>query len=112
MLKTLNTSPPALSVPNALKAKGRFSSYMRAKIICLLNQSNDMMLGYVPKWVQIMAVITKSGVHGKIFSTCKRWKPLEEFPTDPTHGKTPGGRHCRCKSCHRIAYHATKHKAV
>ena len=24
------------------------------------------------------------------------WKALEEFPTDPTHGPSQGGRHWRC----------------
>ncbi len=48
-----------------------------------------------------MAIIMREGVRGKICSTCKQWKPLDDFPTDPTHGKSQGGRHCRCKSCHR-----------
>jgi hypothetical protein len=35
-------------------------------------------------------------------------KPLTDFPTDPTHGQTQGGRHCRCRACHRAAYHQKK----
>lgn len=49
-----------------------------------------------------MAVITKNGVDGKVCSTCHVWKPLAEFPTDPTHGQSQGARHCRCKACHRL----------
>ncbi len=49
-----------------------------------------------------MAIIRNNGVDGKVCSTCKSWKPLSEFPTDPTHGPLQGGRHCRCKECHRI----------
>jgi hypothetical protein len=44
-----------------------------------------------------MAVTVRDGVRGKICSTCKQWKPLDDFPTDPAHGKSQGGRHCRCK---------------
>ena len=53
-----------------------------------------------------MAVITRDGVEGKGCSNpeCRKWKPLSDFPTDPTHGPTQGGRHCRCKECHREAY--------
>ena len=42
---------------------------------------------------------TINGVQGKVCSTCKEWKPLGEFPTDPTHRPSQGGRHCRCKEC-------------
>jgi hypothetical protein len=48
-----------------------------------------------------MAIERYNGVEGKICSTCDEWKPLEDFPTDPTHGPSQGGRHCRCKACHR-----------
>jgi len=44
---------------------------------------------------------TRDGIAGKVCSTCKAWKPLEQFPTDPTHPPSQGGRHCRCKECHR-----------
>jgi hypothetical protein len=46
---------------------------------------------------------TKNGVQGKVCSTCHQWKPLGEFSTDPTHPPTQGGRHCRCRECHRKA---------
>ena len=46
-----------------------------------------------------MAVLVRNGVPGKFCSTCKEWKPLTEFPTDPTHPPSQGGRHCRCKAC-------------
>jgi hypothetical protein len=48
-----------------------------------------------------MAIITKNGVRGKICSTCRKWKPLIDFSTDPTKGPSQGGRHCRCRACHR-----------
>ena len=48
-----------------------------------------------------MAIIVKNGIEGKRCSKCHQWKALEEFPTDPTHGPSQGGRHCRCKECHR-----------
>jgi hypothetical protein len=48
-----------------------------------------------------MAIIISNGVAGKVCSTCRKWKPLEEFPTDPSHGPSQGHRHCRCKECHR-----------
>ena len=51
-----------------------------------------------------MAIIEKNGVAGKICSHCKRWKLLAEFPLDPTHGTSQGGRHCTCKKCHRSKY--------
>ena len=41
----------------------------------------------------------KSGVDGKVCSTCHRWKPLDDFPRDRTHGPLQGVRHCRCKAC-------------
>ncbi len=44
---------------------------------------------------------TRNGIRGKVCSTCKQWKALADFPTDPTHPPTQGGRHCRCKECHR-----------
>src|ERR1700676_503056 len=44
---------------------------------------------------------TQNGIRGKVCSTCKQWKALDAFPTDPTHPPTQGGRHCRCKECHR-----------
>lgn len=47
-----------------------------------------------------MAIIVQNGISGKICSTCKVWKPLDDFPRDRTHGPTQGGRHCRCKACH------------
>src|SRR6266849_3384491 len=43
----------------------------------------------------------RNGVQGKVCSTCKKWKTLDAFPTDPTHPPSQGGRHCRCKECHR-----------
>src|SRR5260370_41189925 len=43
----------------------------------------------------------RNGIQGKVCSTCKQWKPLDAFPTDPTHPPTQGGRHCRCRECHR-----------
>lgn len=48
-----------------------------------------------------MAIETRDGVPGKVCSRCRIWKPLEEFPTDPTHGSSQGGRHCNCRQCHR-----------
>lgn len=48
-----------------------------------------------------MAIVIKHGIKGKVCSTCRKWKPLDDFPTDPTHGASQGGRHCRCKECHR-----------
>lgn len=49
-----------------------------------------------------MAIIDKNGVKGKVCSTCDTWKPLDDFPKDPSHGPSQGGRHCRCKECHRL----------
>ncbi len=49
-----------------------------------------------------MAIVIEKGVKGKVCSTCDIWKPLTEFPEDPTHGPLQGHRHCRCKECHRI----------
>ncbi len=49
-----------------------------------------------------MAIIVKNEIEGKVCSTCRIWKPLVDFPTDPTHGPTQGARHCRCRECHRI----------
>src|SRR5581483_1959284 len=43
----------------------------------------------------------RNGIQGKVCSTCKQWKLLDAFPTDPTHPLSQGGRHCRCKNCHR-----------
>jgi hypothetical protein len=50
-----------------------------------------------------MAIIRRGGRDGKVCSTCRRWKPLENSPTDPSHGPTQGRRHCRCKACHPAA---------
>ena len=50
-----------------------------------------------------MAVTGRHGICGKECSTCKAWKPLTEFPPDPTHGASQGERHCRCRECHREA---------
>jgi len=44
---------------------------------------------------------TRNGIQGKVCSTCRHWKPLDDFPTDPTHPPSQGGRHCRCRECHR-----------
>jgi hypothetical protein len=55
-------------------------------------------------------VETRNGIRGKVCSTCRKWKPLDDFPTDPTHQPSQGGRHCRCKECHKNA--ASKHRAV
>ena len=44
---------------------------------------------------------TRNGTQGKVCSTCNQWTPLDLFPTDPTHPPSQGGRHCRCKECHR-----------
>ena len=49
-----------------------------------------------------MAIIKKNGIDGKACSTCEKWKPLNEFPTDHTKGQSQGGRHCRCRECHRL----------
>ena len=46
---------------------------------------------------------TRNGVKGKVCSGCRKWKPLDDFPTDPTHPPSQGGKHCRCKECHRSA---------
>ncbi len=48
-----------------------------------------------------MAIIEKNGIKGKECSKCNEWKPLNEFPNDPTHGESQGGKHCRCKECKR-----------
>lgn len=47
-----------------------------------------------------MALITRNGIIGKVCSICHVWKPLNEFPKDPSHGPSQGGHHCRCKKCH------------
>jgi len=52
-----------------------------------------------------MAIIIKNGLEGKVCSTCRVWKPLIEFPLDSSHGPSQGGRHCRCKECHRRKAH-------
>jgi len=49
-----------------------------------------------------MAIIVKDGISGKVCSHCREWKPLHEFPSDPTHGDLQGGRHCRCYLCHQM----------
>ena len=47
-------------------------------------------------------IIKRNGIEGKKCSTCHKWKPLTEFPNDRTHSiEYQGGKHCRCKSCHR-----------
>jgi hypothetical protein len=48
-----------------------------------------------------MALSMREGIIGKVCSTCRTWKPLGEFPPDRTHGASQGGRHCRCRACHR-----------
>lgn len=55
-------------------------------------------------------VETRNGIRGKVCSTCRTWKPLDDFPTDPIHRASQGGRHCRCKECHKNA--ASQHRAV
>ena len=57
-----------------------------------------------------IVVETRNGVPGKVCSTCGKWKSLDDFPTDPRHPPSQGGRHCRCKECHRIA--AAKRRAL
>ncbi|MBZ5678572.1 MAG: hypothetical protein LAO24_00555 [Acidobacteriia bacterium] len=52
----------------------------------------------------------RNGIRGKVCSTCRLWKPLDAFSTDPTHPASQGGRHCRCKECHRKI--ATKKRAA
>jgi hypothetical protein len=37
----------------------------------------------------------------KLCSRCHAWKPLDEFPKDPSHGASQGFRHCICKACRR-----------
>lgn len=49
-----------------------------------------------------MALITQNKIVGKVCSRCRTWKSLEDFPKDRTHGPLQGGRHCRCKECHKI----------
>ena len=49
-----------------------------------------------------MAIIEKNGVKGKTCPTCRSWKSLDAFPIDPAKGVTQGGRHCRCRACHRL----------
>jgi hypothetical protein len=46
---------------------------------------------------------SREGVTGKVCSSCHKWKPLDDFPADPTHPASQGGKHCRCKECHRKA---------
>ena len=48
-------------------------------------------------------IVIKNGIEGKACSTCRKWKALEQFPSDSTHGPSQGGRHCRCRECHRLA---------
>jgi hypothetical protein len=47
-----------------------------------------------------MAVTIQDGVPGKRCATCHHWKPLTDFPSDPTKGESQGARHCRCRECH------------
>jgi hypothetical protein len=44
---------------------------------------------------------TRNGIQGKVCSTCRVWKPLDAFPPDSSHPPSQGGRHCRCRECHR-----------
>ena len=47
-----------------------------------------------------MAVTKQTGVNGKVCSSCRTWKPLSDFYADASHGKSQGGKHCRCKICY------------
>src|ERR1051326_9063933 len=58
-----------------------------------------------------MALEIRNGITGKVCSRCRTWKALHEYPTDRTHGPTQGGRHCRCRACHRDVS-AEKRKAA
>ena len=49
-------------------------------------------------------ILEKNGVRGKTCPSCDTWKPLEEFPRDSSKGESQGGRHCRCKECHKRDY--------
>jgi hypothetical protein len=46
---------------------------------------------------------TRNRVQGKVCSGCRKWKPLDDFPADATHPPSQGGKHCRCKECHKSA---------
>lgn len=48
-----------------------------------------------------MSILTNNGVDGKVCSTCHRWKPLDDFPRDRTHGPLQGGGTAAAK--HAIA---------
>lgn len=50
-----------------------------------------------------MAVTIRNGIRGKRCPACRNWKPLTEFPPDPSKGSSQGGRHCHCRACHRKA---------
>lgn len=54
--------------------------------------------------------LTKAGIDGKVCSTSRRWKELEKFPGDRTHGPLQGFRHCRCKGATRLCTTLVKHK--
>ena len=47
-----------------------------------------------------MSVSFIDGIEGKECGGCYVWKPLSEFYSDNSKGKTQGFRHCRCKTCH------------
>lgn len=46
-----------------------------------------------------MAIEIRNGLEGKVCSSCRVWKPLDDFPRDKSKGDTQGGRHCKCKEC-------------
>ena len=46
-----------------------------------------------------MALSYQIGIEGKYCSRCEKWKSLDEFYRDRTHGPKQGYRHCRCKAC-------------
>ena len=48
-----------------------------------------------------MAIEIRDGVEGKRCSTCRKWKPLSDFYSDPSHPASQGRRHCRCKDCYK-----------
>jgi len=50
-----------------------------------------------------MSVSFIDGIEGKECAGCHVWKPLSEFYSGNTKGKTQGFRHCRCKTCHAEA---------
>jgi hypothetical protein len=56
-------------------------------------------------------IVQRSGVGGKVCSHCKVWKPLADFPRDPSHGSSQAGRHCICRSCRREKGKAARERA-